>query len=132
DGPPTPGPTPGLIAAAGAGATGPTDTGTIGRIRRWIARAGIGRGFTAALGVAAVALAFGTFIVLSDERLGSDPNVIYSLIGVDLLFLLPLALLVARRIVRLWGERRRGLAGSKLQVRLLLLFGGLAAAPAII
>jgi two-component system nitrogen regulation sensor histidine kinase NtrY len=132
DGPPTPGPTPGLTPADGASAPGPTDTGTLGRIRRWVARAGIGRGFTAALGVAAVALAFGTFIVLSDERLGSDPNVIYSLIGVDLLFLLPLGLLVARRIVRLWGERRRGLAGSKLQVRLLLLFGGLAAAPAII
>ncbi len=111
---------------------GPTAAGTLGRIRRWIARAGIGRGFAVALGVAAVALAFGTFIVLSDEQLGSDRNVIFWLIAVDLLFLLPLGLLVARRIVQLWVERRRGLAGSKLQVRLLLLFGGLAAAPAII
>jgi two-component system nitrogen regulation sensor histidine kinase NtrY len=122
----------GPLAKVGATEAEPASVGALARIRRWIARAGIGRGFTAALGIAAVALAFGTFIVLSDERLGSDPDVIYSLIGVDLLFLLPLGLLVARRIARLWVERRRGLAGSKLHVRLLLLFGGLAAAPAII
>ncbi len=108
------------------------DTGVLGRIRRWIARAGIGRGFAVAFGVAAVSLAAATFIVLSDERLGSEADVIYSLVALDMLFLLPLGVLVTVRIARLWSERRRGLAGSKLQIRLLFLFGGLAAAPAII
>ena len=108
------------------------DPGVLPRLRRWIARAGIGRGFAIAFGIAAVALAGATFVVLSDERLGSEADVIYSLVALDLLFLLPLGVLVAVRIGRLWSERRRGLAGSKLQIRLLYLFGGLAATPAII
>jgi two-component system nitrogen regulation sensor histidine kinase NtrY len=46
--------------------------------------------------------------------------------------LLPLGMLVAQRIVRLWVERRKGRAGSRLHARLVLLFGLLAVTPAII
>jgi two-component system nitrogen regulation sensor histidine kinase NtrY len=46
--------------------------------------------------------------------------------------MLPLATLVAQRLVRLWVERRKGRAGSRLHARLVLLFGLLAVTPAII
>ena len=39
---------------------------------------------------------------------------------------------VARQVVRLWSERKQGIAGAKLHVRLVLVFGVLAAAPAIL
>ena len=46
--------------------------------------------------------------------------------------MLALGVLVARRLVEVWAERRRGLAGSRLHVRLVLLFGLVAVTPTII
>src|SRR5690606_28023366 len=43
-----------------------------------------------------------------------------------------LIILVARRIVGLWSGRKRGIAGSRLHVRLVFIFSLLAATPAII
>ena len=40
--------------------------------------------------------------------------------------------MLAGRLTRVWVERRRGSAGSRLHVRLVLLFGGVAVAPAIL
>lgn len=87
-----------------------------------------------ALALAAIALASGvaTVAVLLDEERGSDPNWVYSLVAVNLFLLVSLGGLVARRIFRLWSERRLGRAGSKLHARLIMLFGGLAAAPAVV
>ena len=52
--------------------------------------------------------------------------------NIDLIILLLLASLIARRIVMLWSGRKRGLAGSHLHVRLVYVFSILAAAPVII
>ena len=43
-----------------------------------------------------------------------------------------LGAVLAGRLTRVWVERRRGSAGSRLHVRLVLLFGGVAVAPAIV
>jgi two-component system nitrogen regulation sensor histidine kinase NtrY len=55
-----------------------------------------------------------------------------SLLNLDLVLLLLLAALVAKRLVEVWAERRRGLAGSRLQVRLVGLFSLIAVLPTII
>jgi two-component system, NtrC family, nitrogen regulation sensor histidine kinase NtrY len=91
-----------------------------------------GRVIALLLGCAAIFASLLTVFVLSDETLGSDPRAVYGLVAVNSVVLLPLSVLVIHRIVRLWGDRRRGLAGSKLHVRLSLLFGVVAAAPTVI
>ena len=46
--------------------------------------------------------------------------------------MLLLGAVLAGRLTRVWVERRRGSAGSRLHVRLVLLFGGVAVAPTIV
>ena len=46
--------------------------------------------------------------------------------------LLLLGAVLAGRLTRVWVERRRGSAGSRLHVRLVLLFSGVAVAPTIV
>jgi len=63
---------------------------------------------------------------------GDDPNAVIWLLNIDLILLMLLVALVARRLVGVWSGRKRGLAGSHLHVRLVYIFSVLAAAPAII
>ena len=63
---------------------------------------------------------------------GNSPNTVIWLLNFDLIILLLLVAVIAHRIVALWSGRKRGLAGSHLQVRLVYTFSILAAAPAII
>ncbi|MBI4030947.1 MAG: PAS domain-containing sensor histidine kinase [Proteobacteria bacterium] len=63
---------------------------------------------------------------------GNDPDTVIWLLNIDLIILLGLVTLVARRFVSLWAGRRRGLAGSRLQVRMVFIFSILTAAPAVI
>ena len=50
----------------------------------------------------------------------------------NLIVLLILGAVLAGRLTRVWVERRRGSAGSRLHVRLVLLFGGVAVVPTIV
>ncbi len=63
---------------------------------------------------------------------GDDPNTVIWLLNLDLVILLLLVTLIAKRIVDVLSGRKRGIAGSKLHVRLVYIFSILAAAPAII
>ncbi len=63
---------------------------------------------------------------------GNDPKTVIWLLNVDLILLLALVGLIARRLVGVWSGRKRGLAGSHLHVRLVYIFSILAATPAII
>ena len=85
-----------------------------------------------ALTVAAIASGLATYFQLSSGEISQRPNVVLLLLYLDLVLLLLLAALVARRIVQIWVERRRGSAGAKLHVRLVVLFSSLAALPAIV
>ena len=80
----------------------------------------------------AVASGFATYATLTGAEFAPDPRTVQLLLNLDLILLLALGTVVARRIVQLWAERRRGSAGSKLHVRLVVLFSVLAAAPAIV
>ena len=60
------------------------------------------------------------------------PNAVFYLLNLDVIILLLLAAVIARRVVGLWLSRKRGIAGANLQIRLVLIFGLLASIPAII
>src|SRR5512145_1716452 len=114
-----------------------TDSSAIGRtifvrLRLWASRIGLSRKLAIALTLAAVAAGMATYGALTGEDFAPDPRTVLLLLNLDLVLLLTLGVVVARRIVQLWAEHRRGSAGSKLHVRLVLMFSALAAAPAIV
>ncbi len=59
------------------------------------------------------------------------PDTIVGLLVLDLIFLLLLGFLVARRVVSIWYKKKKGMAGSTLHVRLVMIFSLLATLPAI-
>ncbi len=86
---------------------------------------------------AAIALVLGilSYAVLTGQRApatGFSPQTITLLLVANLLPLLALLLLIARRIAILFANRRAGRAGAQLHVRLVALFAALAAAPTIL
>lgn len=83
--------------------------------------------------LAAIASGFATYAALTETPpFGDDSRIVIWLLNIDLIILLLLVSLIARRIVALWSGRKRGLAGSRLHVRLVYIFSMLAAAPVII
>jgi two-component system nitrogen regulation sensor histidine kinase NtrY len=94
----------------------------------------LGRGMTLGLAIGALLLGTATFTVLSGgSPFGpTRPGVDLGLMLTSLLVLLLLGASLAGRLVRVWAERRRGSAGSRLHVRLVLLFGVVAVVPSIL
>jgi two-component system, NtrC family, nitrogen regulation sensor histidine kinase NtrY len=111
--------------------TGASGTTVTQRFRLWSDRIGLSRYLAIALTVAAVAAGIATYAVLTGDEFAPDPRTVLLLLNLDLVLLLMLGVIIARRIVQLWAERRRGSAGSKLHVRLVVLFAVLAATPAV-
>ncbi|MCA8934347.1 MAG: two-component sensor histidine kinase, partial [Rhodospirillaceae bacterium] len=88
---------------------------------------------TFVLVIAGLAAGGATYAVLTESPpFGHDPDTLYVLLNADLVILLLLGLLVARRIASIWVRRRRGIAGSRLHVRLVGMFSIVAVVPAII
>ncbi len=82
---------------------------------------------------AAVISGFATYGALTETPpFGDNPNTVIWLLNLDLIILLTLVTLIARRLVGLWSGRRKGIAGSRLHVRLVFIFSLLAVSPAII
>jgi two-component system nitrogen regulation sensor histidine kinase NtrY len=103
------------------------------RVRSWAGRIGLRRKIAYALAVAALASGIATYLALTGAPpFGPHPNVVLSLLNLDLVLLLALGALVAKRLVEVWAERRRGLAGARLQIRLVMLFSLIAVMPTII
>ena len=102
-------------------------------IGAWFERTGLLNHLAVALTVAAVVCGVATYTAMTGTApFGPSPTLVLVLLNLDLVLLLALGALVARRIVQVWSERRRGSAGSKLHVRLVVLFSLVAAAPAIV
>ncbi|HET9149870.1 MAG TPA: PAS domain-containing sensor histidine kinase [Alphaproteobacteria bacterium] len=96
-------------------------------------RTGIVNHLAVALALAAAVCGVATYTALTGTApFGPSPTSVLVLLNIDLVLLLALGALVARRIVQLWSDRRRGSAGSKLHVRMVVLFSLVAAAPAIV
>ena len=62
----------------------------------------------------------------------SNSSLLSTLIAIDVLAVIIVGGFVIRQILRLWTERRQKMAGYQLHWRLALLFGGVAALPAVI
>ncbi len=104
-----------------------------GRLSAWVRDAGLRRRLAVALFVAAIASGVATYVVLTGSSpFGPDPRAVFGLLLVDLVLGLLLGAVVSFRMVRLWLERRRGGAGSRLHTRLVFMFSSVAVAPAIV
>jgi len=74
-----------------------------------------------------------TYVALTESPpFGDNPDLVIWLLNIDLIILLLLVTLIARRVVSIWSGRRQNIAGSRLHVRLVLIFSIMAAMPAII
>ncbi|MCE3230313.1 MAG: sensor histidine kinase [Alphaproteobacteria bacterium] len=93
----------------------------------------LSRRLAAGLSIAAFLSVMATFLVLSGESPFTDKSArVLPFIYLDLTLMLLLALIIAKRLVELWLERRRGLAGSKLHVQIVGLFSVITIIPAIL
>jgi len=93
----------------------------------------LGKAFTLILTALALMVGLATFIILArGSPLGWRPGVSVGLVLANTSVLLLLGAVIAGRLTRVWVERRRGSAGSRLHVRLVLLFSGVAVAPTIV
>jgi two-component system nitrogen regulation sensor histidine kinase NtrY len=103
------------------------------RVAMWAGGAGLWRKIAVMLAAAALASGIATYLALTGAPpFGPRPGVVLTLLNLDLALLLILAALVAKRLFEVWARRRRGLAGSRLQVRLVGLFSLIAVLPTII
>ena len=83
--------------------------------------------------LAALAIGVYTIYTLAEfDPAQSDSGQLTALIAVDVLAVIIVGAFVIRQILRLWVERRQKMAGYQLHWRLALLFGGVAALPAVI
>lgn len=105
----------------------------LSRFGMWYRRFRLGRILGFALPVLAVASGAATYFALTDAGpLGANQRNLNLLLYADLVLLLALAFVVIRRIVKLVVARRRGSAGSRLHIRLSVLFGLMAITPTIL
>jgi two-component system, NtrC family, nitrogen regulation sensor histidine kinase NtrY len=119
-------------AALPAVAAGPQRS-LIQRCIDWSRRVRLERKFTIFVLILAVTSGVATFAATTGQLPGTvSPTTLVVLLLTDFVCLLMLCALVARRLVLIWMERRRGLAGAKLHARLVGLFSLVAVAPAIV
>ena len=91
-----------------------------GRIALVLAFAGIGCGIA-------------TYAALNSmPPFGSNPDIVIWLLNIDLIILLSLGIIVARRVTGLLTLWKKGIPGSKIHMRFVYTFGLVAMAPAII
>ena len=103
------------------------------RLRIWASRIGLGRKIAIALVIPALGSGVATYLALTGAPpFGPHPSAVLSLLNLDLVLLLALGAVIAKRLTEVWAERRRGLAGSRLQIRLVVLFSLIAIMPTII
>lgn len=102
-------------------------------IAAWFERMAVGNRLTLALVALALFMGGLTYATMTGRSLlSSDTNTLILLLNIDLVVLLLLVSAIARRVVGLWAESKKGVAGSALQVRLVGLFSVLVAFPAIV
>jgi len=101
---------------------------------RWLADVLLGKVTTLVLTGIALAVGLTTFLILARgaSPYGVAPGTGVALVLANLTTMLLLGAVLAGRLTRVWAERRRGSAGSRLHVRLVMLFSGVAVAPTIL
>lgn len=99
----------------------------------WARRKKLANALAMILSLAAIVSGVATFAALSSWG-GEGPSAtsVLILLNIDLFLLLALGVLVSHHVARLWSDRRSGASGSRLHVKLALLFGFVAITPAIV
>ena len=93
----------------------------------------LGQKLSLGLSILAVILGLITFSGLgSFAPFEIDSNALWVVLVSDIVVLLLLSILIAKKLVELWLKRKKGLSKARLHVRLTVLFGALAVTPAII
>jgi two-component system nitrogen regulation sensor histidine kinase NtrY len=98
----------------------------------WSSRIGLGNKIPLGLTVLAVAAGAATYAALTADGPFGDPHTQNILVNIDLVLFIALVLIVARRIIALWVQRRQGTAGARLHVKIVAWFSGVAIVPAIV
>ena len=103
------------------------------RLVAWLRSPHFSRRIAFVLTLAAALSGLATYVVLSGTmQFGADAEWVLGLLYLDLILLLSLGVVVARRLVQIIVARRKGSVGSRLHARLVALFSILAVAPAIV
>jgi two-component system nitrogen regulation sensor histidine kinase NtrY len=98
----------------------------------WAGRIRLGGKVALTLMLGAVMAGAATYAALTADAPFGDPQTVYLLLNIDLVVVLGLGLIVARRIVALWVQRRQGRAGARLHVKFVTWFSLVAVVPAIL
>ncbi|OYU15809.1 MAG: PAS domain-containing sensor histidine kinase [Alphaproteobacteria bacterium PA4] len=105
------------------------------RIGRWMARSEIYPRLEIAAAIATIVMGWSSYALLTGRAApvnGVSPPLVTLLVVANLLPLMVLVVLIARRIAILLANRRAGLAGAQLHIRMVALFAGIAAVPTIL
>ena len=110
-----------------------SEDGFYRRFLAWAQRVHLERRLAIALLIAAMISGSATFAAMTGylPRAGT-PTYILLLLNLDLVLLLALGALVARRLVVFWMARKRGVAGARLHARITGLFAIVAVIPTIV
>lgn len=101
--------------------------------RVWSRRVNFSRTLAVLLGVALFGSGVATVASMFESLpVGSDLTTVTILLNIDLILALALGAVMARRMVRVWAQKRWGRAGSRLHIRLVILFSMVAVIPAIL
>jgi len=104
-----------------------------GRFAAWAGRVNLERKLAIVLLVATVGSGTVTFAAMTGNLpVAVDPGLVLLLLNLDLVLVLGLGALIARRLVIIWAEHKRGLASAHLHVRLVALFSLVAVLPTIV
>ncbi len=104
------------------------------RISRWVSRVELYPRLEIALGLIAVAVGCASYFALTDTffTAANTPSGRTILLVANLVPLMALLVLIGRRFVILRVNRRRGLAGARMHVRMVALFSAIAAVPTLL
>jgi len=99
----------------------------------WFRRHNLIRHLEITLAIAALAAGTLTYLAMTPgANRDLTPREVQILLLTDLVILLSLTTLVARRLVMLWMARRSGVAGSRLHARLVMMFAAVTALPTVL
>ncbi|MBC7520035.1 MAG: PAS domain-containing sensor histidine kinase [Sandarakinorhabdus sp.] len=105
------------------------------RLRRWTRRVEFYPRLEAAAAALTIILGWSSYAMLTGGGVpanGVSPPLVTLLLVANLIPVMVLVVLIARRVAILLANRRRGLVGAQLHVRMVAVFAGIAAVPTIL
>ncbi len=105
------------------------------RLNRWVSRVDFYPRLEIAAAILVILLGLSSYALLAGRGSpanGVSPPLVTAVLVANLIPLMALTVLIGRRVAILLANRRKGLAGSRLHVRMVALFASIAAVPTIL